>query len=60
MSKPGQQSVAHEYNQMAQCIHCGTYRSNVELLSLECTAERESTQDRKASEVESMQNEHGE
>ena len=47
MSQRGQQSTAHEYDQNSQCIHCGMYRSNVILMSHECTPKREAEEDAK-------------
>lgn len=47
MSQRGQPSTAHQYDKRDQCVHCGMYRVNVELLNHECTAEREAEADRK-------------
>jgi hypothetical protein len=45
MSKRGQQSTAHRYDSRGCCIYCGTYRVNVEAMSLECTPKREAEED---------------
>lgn len=41
MSKRGQQSRAHEYDNTGACIHCGMHLTNVEKMSHECTSWRE-------------------
>jgi hypothetical protein len=45
MAKRGKPSVAHEYDDNGQCIHCGMYKANVEAMSHVCTPEREAEMD---------------
>jgi len=45
MSQRGQQSTAHEYDDMEQCIWCGMYKANIKSLSHDCTPLREQLAD---------------
>jgi hypothetical protein len=52
MSQRGKQSTAHEYDKSGACIHCGMYKSNVDLLSHNCTIAREAIEDEKLAQAE--------
>lgn len=45
MAQRGQPSTAHEYDKRGACIYCGTYKVNVDAMSLVCTSQREAEED---------------
>lgn len=67
MAHRGKPSTAHEYSKTGECIHCGMYRSAVEMMAHVCTAQRERQQDEKDAVaaaqdalIQAEANDHGE
>lgn len=69
MSFPGKPSTAHEYDKRGECVHCGMYKVNVDLMTHDCTRMREAWADGQAvlaadrmklQQAQAYANDHGE